>query len=134
MRLQDVQLNEGKPQVGLFWIEPNGEIVGLGSSDIVGNEVVKSGDVINYNDHHGKYWPKDFNEKYPGKSQRDFDKGRVSKNLETRRFLVELPTKYEGNAQIQSKVMKYFNLSRQITDFEYFPHHDSQYFNKDEYK
>jgi len=128
------QLLEGRPEVGLFWIEPNGEISGLGSSDFHGNDVVQSGNYLNYLNDHSKYWPVDFKEKYPGKDQRHFAKGRVSRRTDNGKFLVELPSEMKGDVNIRRKVIEYFSLPSNNVEFSFFSHHDKGNFNPGEYK
>ena len=133
-KIKVVELTEGRPEVGLFWIEPDGNIIGIGSSDFFSSEVIKTGPYINYFSDHSKFWPSEFNTKYPGKGKEYFSKGRVSKREDIRRFIVELPTELENNTTIKQKVLKYFSLPPEMTDFKYFQHHDKGHFRPGDYK
>ncbi len=105
------------PDIGIFWYY-NGEIYSIVNpyNDI---ENIQFGGYNDINYTHFKVW-NIMQQSFPElktKTYRDIPRGRIVQNIQTKRFVVWTSKEICNNANIQSKILKEFNLKKDNTDF-----------------
>jgi len=114
-------LNEGRPEVGIFWIHPKtNELFGVhGEAHDTAID-----DSLFLNTHHDHYqaWKnmkrqKALPEEFEYSEYEDVPRGRVIFDKEAKKHRVFGPTKQMKNPQVQSRILREFNLPKAQTIF-----------------
>ena len=110
----------GVPQVGIFWILPNG-LLPFGVPYTAGE---KYGDFINIPDGHYETWEQ--LRKVSGKlpeSYTSYPRGRIVYRIKDQKFLVYLNRKHLKDTKIKNSIISEFRLTVDQVEFK----HDSHY-------
>ena len=111
---------EGVPQVGIFWILPDG-LLAFGVPYTVGE---KYGDFINAQDGHYETWEelREASEKLP-EDYTAYPRGRIVYRITDQKFLVYLNKRHINNFWIKNSIIREFQLPLNQVGFK----HDSHY-------